>query len=57
MLMGAPLILTANGNLSAADQYIEGVTVGAVTGGTGRITDDTVREIFELDWDFEIPKV
>ena len=55
MNMGAPLILTSNESPAAADAYIEGVTVGAVTGGTGRITDDTVRAIFDLAEDTEIP--
>ncbi len=54
--MGAPLILTSNESSAAADDYIEGITVGAVTGGTGRLTDETVREIFDLDADTEIPK-
>jgi len=56
MNMGAPLILTSNESPAAADAYIEGITVGAVTGGTGRITDDTVRAIFDLAMDTEIPK-
>ena len=55
MNMGAPLILTSNEAPTAADDYIEGITVGAVTGGTGRITDDTVRAIFDLAEDTEIP--
>ena len=55
MNMGAPLILTSNESPAAADAYIEGITVGAVTGGTGRITDDTVRAIFDLAEDTEIP--
>ena len=55
MYMGAPLILTSNEFSAAADAYIEGITVGAVTGGTGRITDDTVRAIFDLAEDTEIP--
>ena len=56
MNMGAPLILTSNEAPTAADDYIEGITVGAVTGGTGRISDETVREIFDLEADAEIPK-
>ena len=55
MNMGAPLILTSNESPTAADDYIEGITVGVVTGGTGRITDDTVRAIFDLAEDTEIP--
>ena len=55
MNMGAPLILTSNESPAAADAYIEGITVGAVTGGTGRITDDTVRAIFDLAEDVQIP--
>ena len=46
--MGAPLILTSNESFRDADAYVEGITSGAVTGGTGRISDATVREIFDL---------
>ena len=53
--LGAPLILTSNTNYAAADAYIEGITSGAVTGGTARLTDKTVREIFDLEDDVEIP--
>ena len=44
----APLILTADGKTDAADAYIENFASGVVTGGTGRITDEAVREIFDL---------
>ena len=44
----APLILTADGKTDAADAYIENITSGVVTGGEARISDDSVREIFEL---------
>ena len=44
----APLILTADGKTAAADAYIENITSGVVTGGEARISDDSVREIFEL---------
>jgi putative cell wall-binding protein len=53
--LGAPLILTSNTNYAAADAYIEGITSGAVTGGTARLTDKTVREIFDLADDMVIP--
>ena len=54
--MGAPLILTSNEACQVADDYIDGITTGAVTGGTGRISDDTVREIFDLPADAPIVK-
>ena len=54
--MGAPLILTSNESYGIADDYIESITTGAVTGGTGRISDETVREIFDLSEDFPIAK-
>ena len=56
MSMGAPLILTSNESPDAADGYIRNISSGAVTGGTGRISDDTVREIFDLPDDTPIPK-
>lgn len=52
IVMGAPLILTSNELPTAADAYVEGIT----TGGTARITDDTVREIFDLADDAQIAK-
>lgn len=45
--MGAPMILTSNDNYVPADAYIEGITSGVVTGGTGRISDETVWSIFD----------
>ena len=54
--MGAPLILTSNESPDAADGYVVGISSGAVTGGTGRISDETVRDIFELPADTPIPK-
>ena len=47
--VGAPLILTHNDKLAAADAYVQNVNYGYVTGGTGRLTDETVREIFDVD--------
>ena len=52
--MKAPLILTADGKMSVADDYVENFASGVVTGGTARISDDAVREIFELAADTEI---
>lgn len=49
LVAGAPLILANNNNLSAADAFVEGIRYGYVTGGTGRLTDATVREIFDAD--------
>ena len=54
--IGAPLILTSNESPEAADGFVQGISSGAVTGGTGRISDDTVREIFDLPADTPIPK-
>ena len=54
--MNAPLILTSNDSFAIADEYIDGITAGAVTGGTGRISDDTVRQIFDLTGDYPIVK-
>ena len=54
--MGAPLVLTSNDNFAIADDYIRDIYVGAVTGGTGRISDDTVRQIFDLNPGTPIPK-
>ena len=56
MSMGAPLILTSNESPDAADGYIRNISSGAVTGGTGRISDDTVRLIFDLPDNTPIPK-
>ena len=46
--LGAPLILTSNESPWDADDYVNGIYTGAVTGGSGRISDDTVRQIFDL---------
>ena len=46
--MGAPMILTSNESYAAADAYIEDVAICVVTGGSGRISDETVREIFDM---------
>jgi putative cell wall-binding protein len=46
--IGAPLILTSNESSALADDYVVGITTGAVTGGTARISDETVRNIFDL---------
>ncbi len=54
--MDAPLILTGNENCGVADAHVEGFAAGVVTGGTGRISDDTVREIFDLPGDAPIVK-
>ena len=56
MSMGAPLILTSNESPDAADGYIRNISSGAVTGGTGRISDDTVRLIFDLPDNTPLPK-
>ena len=48
MCLGAPLILTSNESPWDADDYVNGIYTGAVTGGSGRISDDTVRQIFDL---------
>ena len=46
----APIILTRNGNETPAQQYCSnhGITSGYVTGGTGRIPDDTAKYIFNV---------
>ena len=54
--IGAPLILTSNEACLAADDYVTEIPVGVVTGGTGRISDETVREIFDLPGDTPIVK-
>ena len=54
--LGAPLLLTSNESSQMADDYVVGITSGAVTGGAARITDDTVREIFDLPGDTPIVK-
>lgn len=54
--MDAPLILTSNDSFAAADDYVTGISSGAVTGGTSRISDDTVRAIFDLSPDTPVVK-
>lgn len=54
--VGAPLILTSNESYGAADAYVQGISAGVVTGGTGRISDDAVREIFDLPGSAQIVK-
>ena len=54
--MGAPLILTSNESYEAADGFIRNISTGAVTGGTSRISDETVREIFDLSYDTPITR-
>ena len=54
--LGAPMILTGNDSFAAADAYISGITTGVVCGGSARISDDTVREIFDLSADTPIVK-
>lgn len=54
--MNAPLILTATGDESAAVSYAKtcGITRGAVLGGTGLISDASVRSIFQMKQDSQI---
>ena len=54
--MNAPLILTATGEESAAAKYTNayGITRGAVLGGTGLISDGSVRTIFAMKEDAAI---
>ena len=56
MAMGAPLILTSDDNFDLADTYVVNIRTGAVTGGSARISDETVREIFDLADEVAIPK-
>ena len=50
-LIGAPLVLTHNDKLAAADAYVADVIFGYVTGGTARLTDATVQEIFDATYE------
>ena len=54
--MNAPLILTAEGKVDAAEEYVSeiGVQSGKVLGGEGVLPSDTVRTIFHLSKDTEI---
>ena len=58
MSLDAPLILTANGNVSAAVSYMveKGVSTGYVLGGDKLISDESVNLIFGLPADSEILK-
>ena len=47
--LGAPLILTDNYDPSEADKYVDGISAGIVVGGSGLISDDSVRTIFDLE--------
>ena len=46
--LGAPLILTDNYDPATADAYVEGISAGIVVGGSGLISDDSARAIFDL---------
>ena len=48
--MKAPLVLTASGKESAAAAYAkeQGITSGVILGGSGLISDKTVRTIFQM---------
>ncbi|MBQ8833676.1 MAG: cell wall-binding repeat-containing protein [Oscillospiraceae bacterium] len=54
--MDTPLILTMTGYESQAEEYVQsfGLTKGIILGGTGLISDASVREIFGLGTDVEI---
>ena len=54
--MKAPMLLAAEGKTKAAASYAQesGIQSGGILGGTGRIPDHSVREIFGLKADVEI---
>lgn len=52
--MNAALILTDNYDPTVADAYVEGLTSGIVVGGAGLISDETVRDVFDLSPEAEI---
>ena len=52
--LNAPLILTDTKHPDAADAYIENIFSGIVVGGPGLISDDAVRNIFDLTSDTPI---
>ena len=54
--MGAPLVLTSDDQFDLADTYVVNISAGVVTGGAARISDATVRAIFDLSEDALIPK-
>ena len=56
MAMGAPLILTSVDNYELADTYVVNIGSGAVTGGTARISDETVRAIFDQASDVPVSR-
>ena len=53
----APLILTANGKIDAAVEYVNGagIVFGAVLGGPTLIDDPSAKQIFGLEANAEIP--
>ena len=55
--MGVPLILTMDGYEAQARNYItrQGITCGVILGGVTLISDATIRNIFGLDADRNIP--
>jgi putative cell wall-binding protein len=57
--MGAPLILTANGKTSAAENYVRGngISYGAVLGGTTLISDASAKAIFDVSEDSNVVAV
>ena len=54
--MGAPLILTANGKTSAAENYVigNGISYGAVLGGPTLISDASAKAIFDVSPDSNV---
>ena len=54
--LGAPVLLVESGKESAAADYVaeNGIKRGVVFGGAGRITDESVRTVFDLPADAEI---
>ena len=52
--LGAPLILTDDYDPATADAYVEGISAGIVVGGSGLISDDSARAIFDLAADVPI---
>ena len=54
--IGVPRVLIGNTSIALADECVVGISSGAVTGGTGRISDDTVRDSFDLPGNTPIEK-
>ena len=54
----APLILTMDHYEARAAEYIQGqgVKAGTILGGSALISDDGIRQIFDLDSDMRIPQ-